>query len=519
MKIRSLISPFIATVSAVAMISCNPVAETVSSPYSYDDGLVRCTPESQGVPGEAIAQTFKALEEGGYETHGIMILRHGKVIAEHWWEPYAPDMQHAMYSATKTFTGSAIGFAVQEGLLKVSDKVMDFFPELLPETIPAGLEKLTVEHLLTMSAGHATMTYPGSGTDQIRSFLATEFKYEPGESFAYDITCSHMLSRILTKVTGITIKEYLQPRLFDKLGIKDVVWEMDLDGCNMGNGGSHMRTSDLAKLGIFLSSGGKWEGEQLLNPEWIAAMTTPHIYQHPERSAEENAGDDGAQGYGYQTWMGRCNSYRAIGGQNQLCLVIPDYDVVIAVHSQVRDENGFNTIMYKLCESMSDKPLKPSGFDLASEIAAYELKKPFASSAAGLRSTTRRYEMAKNDLGINAVAFRFDKDGNCTVTIEEKAALHNLHFGLDSWEKGCTDRVMTFARAAYKNTMNQTPAEYAGICAWTGENELSAYWLSMFNVGAAETLVFNLTDTCMTMTIKGMPEGLSIKGTLLTSTL
>ncbi|MBQ0044664.1 MAG: serine hydrolase [Bacteroidales bacterium] len=519
MKFGRKLSLIIAAVSAAAMISCNCQTETVCSPYSYDDGLPRSTPEAQGVPSEAIAQAFKAIKDGGYETHGVMILRHGNVIAEHWWAPYAPDVQHAMYSATKTFTGTAVGFAVQEGLLKVSDRVMDFFPELLPETVPAGLEKLTVEHLLTMSCGHAVTQYPGSGTDQIRSFLATEFKYEPGESFAYDITCSHMLSRIITKVTGITIKEYLEPRLLDKLGIKDVVWEMDLDGCNMGNGGSHMRTSDLAKLGLFLINGGKWDGEQLLNPEWIAAMTTPHIYQHPERSEEENAGDDGAQGYGYQTWMGRCGSYRAIGGQNQLCLVIPDYDVVIAVHSQVRDENGFNTIMYKLCESMSDKPLKASGFDLASEIAGYELARPFTSSSAGLRSTTRRYEMEKNSLGINAVSFRFDKDGNCTVTMEEAASVHNLNFGLDSWMRGSTDRTMTFARAAYKNTMNSTPVNTAGLCAWTGEDELSAYWLSMFNVGAAETLVFNFNEKGMAMTIKGMPAGLTINGTLITSTL
>ncbi|MBO4761623.1 MAG: beta-lactamase family protein, partial [Bacteroidales bacterium] len=129
----------------------------------YDDGLQRSTPEAEGIRPEAIADFFRALDEGGYEVHGLMILRHDKVVAEHWWAPYGPQYPHAMYSATKTFTGAAVGFAVQEGLLKVSDKVASFFPDLMPEKAAPELDRLTVEHLLTMSAGHARTQYPGSG--------------------------------------------------------------------------------------------------------------------------------------------------------------------------------------------------------------------------------------------------------------------------------------------------------------------------------------------------------------------
>ena len=121
----------------------------------YADGLQRSTPEAEGIRSEAIADWFKALDEGGYEVHGLMLLRHDKVVAEHWWAPYGPQYPHAMYSATKTFTAAAVGFAVQEGLLKVSDKVKDFFPDLMPERTAPELDRLTVEHLLTMSAGHA----------------------------------------------------------------------------------------------------------------------------------------------------------------------------------------------------------------------------------------------------------------------------------------------------------------------------------------------------------------------------
>lgn len=463
---------------------------------SYDDGLPRSTPEAEGIRSEAIADWFRALDEGGYEVHGLMLLRHDKVVAEHWWAPYGPQYPHAMYSATKTFTGAAVGFAVQEGLLKVSDRVKDFFPDLMPDKTAPELERLTVEHLLTMSAGHARTQYPGSGDDQVRSFLAMDYAHEPGTSFAYNITCSHMLSQIITRVTGLTLYEYLKPRLLDPLGIRDVVWEMDLDGRNMGNGGMHSKTSDLAKMGVFLKNGGKWQGKQLLAREWVEAMTTPHIFQRPELSEEENNKDDGGQGYGYQVWMGRHNSWRAIGGQNQLIMVIPEYDLVVASNGQIGDEAGFNQLIYNLLDGMGDKKLKPNkSFDLQAAISGYALKKPFpqASQAPGERSRTLRYKMHQNAYGLTGVAFRFDAKGDMTLTLETGEAIHNIPFGLDGWQMGSTDRSLLFDGTVYANTMNTTPMTTAGWCSWTGADELGAYYLSLFNNGCQERFRFNFS--------------------------
>lgn len=462
----------------------------------YDDGLPRSTPEAEGIPSEVIADFFRGIEEAGYEAHGLMILRHDKVVAEHWWRPYGPQYPHAMYSATKTFTAAAVGFAVQEGLLKVSDKVQSFFPDLMPEHPAPELSRLTVEHLLSMSAGHARTQYAGSGTDQIRSFLATDFAYEPGTHFEYNVTCTHMLSNIITRVTGLTLYEYIKPRLFDPLGIKDVIWEMDLDGRTVGNGGMHSKTSDLAKFGIFLKNKGKWQGRQLLAPEWIDAMTTAHIYQHPERSDEENDKDDTGKGYGYQTWLGRHNSFRAIGAQNQLIMVIPDYDLVVAVNSQIGDETGFNNLIYNMLGEMSPKKLKPSkDFDLEAAIGGYKLKPPFPEPSQGPfeRSRTLRYKMHQNTYGFTGIAFRFDSKGNMTLTLESPSAVHNIPFGLDDWQMGSTDRTLMFSRSVYPNTMNTTPVTTAGWCSWTAADVLEAYYLSLFNGGASERFRFSFS--------------------------
>lgn len=481
---------------------------------NYADGLPRSTPEAQGVSSRAVAEAFRKIEEKGYDVHGLMIMRNGYVIAEHWWAPYAPEYQHAMYSATKTFTGCAVGFAVQEGLLETGDKVVTFFPDLLPGEFPEYLEDLTVEHLLTMSCGHASTRYAGSGAEQVRNFLATPFSSRPGTVFAYDVACSHMLSHILTRVTGMSTYDFLKPRLFDKLGIENPVWEKDLDGVNMGNGGMHLKTSDLAKLGQFLLNGGSWNGEQLLDREWVEAQTSPHIFQRPGASEEENMKDDGGQGYGYQTWMGRHNSYRAIGGCNQLSMVIPEYNLVVACTSNVRDEAGFNQVFYEMLEGMSPKAVKPDKtFNLESAIKDYAYPVPYVAAGEenALKNCTRIFSLYQNELGLSKVSLRFDGEGNCTVTLETATAIHNSPYGLGKWLIGSTDRKLpqTFS---YPNPMDVTPVRTAGWCAWLEPDVLSATLMSMFNVGSTETMVFDMNGGSLTMTVKGGRSDVVLKG-------
>ena len=492
-----------AAVAAFALGALTPAG-------AYNDGLERSTPEAQGVSSRAVAEFFAAVDEAGYDVHNIIIMRHDKVIAEHSWHPWTPEHKHAMYSATKTYTAAAIGFAVQEGLLNVSDRVMDIFPDLVPEQHAPELERLTVKHLLSMTAGHRSTVYPGAGDDQVRQFLSMDYAHEPGTTFYYNITCSHMLSHIISRLTGENIYDFLRPRLFDKIGISgDVVWEMDLSGRQMGNGGMHSRVSDMAKFGTFLKNGGRWNGEQILAQEWIDEMTDIYIYQNPQRSAEENAGDDGSQGYGYQTWRGRHGSFRAIGANCQLVLVIPESDVVVAAQCSLSDENGFNSLIYKLCDTMSDRKLKPEkGFSLEDAIAGYRIASPLPPSdpSAVVRTLARRYQMHQNQYGIKAVDVRFDAAGDFYLTFEGDAFTTNIPFALDDWKVGSTDRKAAFSRAVYTNMMGVTPYDVAGTCSWSAPGELTAYYFSMFNTGVSETFKLSFSETSLTLTIVA-PEG------------
>lgn len=488
-------------IAAACMFTIQAGAQNV---FQFNDGLQRSKPEDQGVRTEAVLEFFDSLEARHYEIHNLMILRHDKVIAEHSWYPYSPEYKHSMYSSTKTFTAAAIGFAVQEGLVKVSDRVVDIFPDLVPAQHAPEVERLTVKHLLSMTAGHRNTRYEGAGDELVRNFLAMDYSSEPGTVFAYNVTCSHMLSQIITRVSGETIYDFLKPRLFEPLGLSsDIFWEMDLSGRNLGNGGMHSRISDMAKFGLFLKNHGTWNGRQLLDPAWVKDMTTCWIVQASDKPEK----DDGTSGYGYQTWLGGHNSFRAIGASNQVILVVPDADVVVAAQCALGDEYGFNNLVYKLCDSMSDKKVKAvAGATGAIETALKDrvYKLPFGKGDASAVVTTQaaRYAMLQNQYGIRYIDVRFDKDGNFYLTLEGDAFTTNIPFGLDSWKMARTDRKPCFGRAIYTNMMGVTDYDIAGYCTWTAPGELSAYYLSMFNINTDERFIFSFDGDKVLMTVK-----------------
>ena len=184
----------------------------------------RVTPESVGIPSGAIEKLLDTLEFGGFtEPHGLMIYRHGKVCAEGWWSPYTAGMRHALMSHTKTYAGTAVGIAVTEGLVKLSDRLIDIFPDKAPEEPSEYLKKLTVQDVLCMGVGMPRM--PRQELDWVRAFLGNEIVYEPGTRFIYSTSCE-LLAAIVREVSGYGLMDYLKPRLFDKIGIdaKNLSW-------------------------------------------------------------------------------------------------------------------------------------------------------------------------------------------------------------------------------------------------------------------------------------------------------
>lgn len=283
----------------------------------------RATPESQGIPSHKIRELLEKMSQSkNLNMHTVMILRNGKIIGECAFYPYKKEIWHATYSLCKSITSMAIGFLIQENKLSLQDKVFDIFSSRLSLMGILRRKETTVEELLTMTS-HAVFNETGaiSGNDWIKGFMESpNHKMESGE-FSYNSMNSYMLSAIVTEITGETMLEYLEPRLFLPLGITQVFWETCPKGVTKGGWGLFLCPEDAAKLGQLYLQKGIWEGKQILNEEWIRESTSKKA-EVPEET--------GFTGYGYQIWMGkRPKSYVFNGMMGQNVFVYPDMNMVI----------------------------------------------------------------------------------------------------------------------------------------------------------------------------------------------
>lgn len=290
-----------------------------------EKGLPRATPESQGVSSQAILAFIEAADRKVDSMHSFMLLRHGQVVAEAWWEPESPETPHVLWSLSKSFTSTAVGLAVAEGKLSIDDTVVSFFPDELPEQPSANLKQMRIRDLLTMSTGHQVEVKLWEENDWTRTFLAHEVPHKPGTHFQYNTPATFMLSAIVQKVTGQTVLDYLTPRLFEPLGIDKPKWDENPQGISLGGYGLFLRTEDIAKFGQLYLQKGNWQGKQVIPAAWIEQATTKQV---------SNGSDpvrDWDQGYGFQFWRCRHNAYRGDGKDGQFCIVMPDLDAVVAI--------------------------------------------------------------------------------------------------------------------------------------------------------------------------------------------
>lgn len=293
--------------------------------------IPRCAPEEVGISSSRVEGCIRALSHPLTTMNGFMAARHGKIFSECWWAPYRPEMPHANHSFGKTYTATAIGIAMGEGLVRPDEKMTDIFAEEIKEKnirVPEGVERITVEHVLTMTNGMAY--HPDIRGDFVANYLSTPLACEPGTHFAYNSAGSCMLGAIILKRTGMNLREYLTPRLFQKIGIEpdQFIWRQFRGTGIDAEPGTFATTQCNLRLAMCYLQGGWWNAEQVIPEEYVRSALKIHA-----STAHAPEQKDGLCGYGYQLWA--CSIpgvFRFDGGQGQYGILWPEKDLAIALH-------------------------------------------------------------------------------------------------------------------------------------------------------------------------------------------
>ncbi|WP_328322655.1 beta-lactamase family protein [Kribbella sp. NBC_00382] len=348
--------------------------------------LPRSTPTASGVSSRAIAMLLDRLDEQSIECHSLMIVHRGHIVAEGWWAPYSADRRHLLYSLTKSFTSVAVGLAIADGLLSLDDLVVDVLPDHVPADISEQGRRITVHHLLSMTAGHGddslVEAWELEPDDLTKGFLRVEFSEPEGTRHTYDNSTTYILARMVERVTGRGLPELLDERLFAPMGIEGAEWDRVASGAAFGFHGLHLTTEAIAAFGELLLHGGVWAGRQLVPREWLELATRPHIETPPLPNWPQNP--DFLCGYGYQFWISR-HGFHGHGTLGQYCVVVPSHDLVIALTGAVDPTDVLPGLFWETLLPGLDAATPEDDERLADRLRQLSLT-PVPGSAAPLRS-------------------------------------------------------------------------------------------------------------------------------------
>jgi CubicO group peptidase (beta-lactamase class C family) len=404
-----------------------------------------------------------------HHVHSLMVLRRGHVIAEGWWAPYRAERSHALFSISKSFTSTAIGLLVEQGRLALDERVVDLLPDDAPAVVDDQLSRLRVRHLLSMSTGHVVdgLDTASDAGGWARHLLAVPITSEPGTRFMYETGATYLLAAIATRITGERLLDHLSPRLLAPLGIEDATWEQSPDGIDVGGFGLAMTTEGIAAFGQLLLQRGRWQDRQLVDPAWVETATARHV-----SNGDPAAASDWSQGYGFQFWRGRHGSFRADGAFGQLCVVLPEQEVVVAVTAGVPDMQAeMNVLWGSLLPALAaDGPLSPDRRGqarLTERLSSLRLPPPTGVATSG------------RGAAVSGIPFRFDGTAGLTTlelrAIDDRVELALTGPGLDACVIAGHDAWLEGGRALADGvgvTTDRVPGPVAGAYAWRSMDEL-----------------------------------------------
>lgn len=310
-------------------VGCSSYVPQDLDPYWPTQGWRAADPRDAHLDPDKLDDMVHSIERSGVAVDSVAVIRYGYLLLDEYFAGFAKGQKHNVYSCTKSVVSALIGIAMERGDVQGAEqKLLEVFSERTVDHLDASKEAITLEHLLTMSAGfdaRDSYLYEWEGLvkmvespDPAQYVLDLPMAREPGVQFEYTNGISHLLSAIVTKTTGLSALEYAQQHLFAPLGVTGVEWEADAQGRNWGYSKLHLSAHDMAKIGYLYLKTGQWDAEQVVPADWVEVSTARHI---PATLVD---------GYGYQWWVGS-SYYLALGYQGQFIFVVPEQELVVVL--------------------------------------------------------------------------------------------------------------------------------------------------------------------------------------------
>ena len=402
------------------------------------------TPEKKGISSANIERYIRKLEEKQLRTHDVIIMRGDEILFETYWEPFHKDFLHRMYSVSKSIVSLAVGFAIQEGYLSLDDEIKKFVPEEMALQDDENMQSLTVRNMLMMSTAKVEKGwFVARHPDRVRYYFENDrTESRPGGTiFNYDSPGSFVLCSIVERLVGMPFMDYLRPRLFDKIGVSKEAHCLKCPGGHSWGDSAVLCTArDLLLIGKFTMNYGKWNGEQLLDENYVREATSRLIDNNPEGVTTYSS-----QGYGYLIWRNYDNSFSFNGMGCQFCVCVPDKDIVFIYNG---DNQGYELAKHILMDNFFDMVVRTAeDTELPEDKAAYDSLMNYAnglklhaekSCCAGdfaEKINGKVYTLNENPMGIKKVSFKLT-DGVCELNYTNAQGDKTLYFRMDENEFG-----------------------------------------------------------------------------------
>jgi len=338
----------------------------------------RSSPEDQGMDSAALAQLVDIGAYTGMDS--ILVTRNGKIVVEAYYAPFRYGVKHRMYSETASVLGTLIAIALKDRVLdSVDHRVMNFFYDRQIANVDDNKRAITIQNLLDMTSGvdwkpGESLTEMRRSADWIQYILDLPMAEPPGFKFNYNNGNPHLLSAIITRISGDSALGYAQKHLFQPLGIADVVWNTDPQGNSDGGDGLYLQPRDMAKIGYLYLRDGMWDGNQIVPSGWIEKLTHRSVDAHMRWAPELR--------YSSLFWaIPDKRIYAAWGYHGQFIVVMPASGiVVVATGTQDRTLNWLVGYVAGCVKSNVPLPSNSTAASLlASRVQDAATEKPFPS--------------------------------------------------------------------------------------------------------------------------------------------